>query len=78
MHGTNFLSTGTTNPLAWEWELDAFSPADSFGLLRQDRAELIAEIFALLNPSGSGLPAAGVDVSLILFLPFFALADPKF
>jgi len=64
-------------PIAREREFDAFSLAVSFGRLRQDRAELIAEIFALLNPSGSGLPAArGSCFFYFCFLPL--LQTPSF
>ena len=65
-------------PIAWEREFDAFSLAVSFGRLRQDRAELIAEIFALLNPSGSGLPAARGWMSRFFFnFVFFRSCRPQ-
>lgn len=64
-------------PIAWEREFDAFSLAVSFGRLRQDRAELIAEIFALLNPSGSGLPAARGWMSRFFIFVFFRSCRPQ-
>ena len=64
-------------PIAWEREFDAFSLAVSFGWLRQDRAELIAEIFALLNPSGSGLPAARGWMSRFFIFVFFRSCRPQ-